>query len=146
VTSERSPATGSASTSLLALDERRERGLVALVIFHRLLVDLASCGSVCPIWRIATGGVCPSAYSSEQNMRRSECGVSRSGRGGSPSAFEPLGVEGVALVYAVARLQLVVEPNVLLDLGLADGMVSDLIMTSYVNQMPVRDFSDEDWD
>jgi hypothetical protein len=47
------------------------------------------------------------------------------------------------LVYAVARLQLVIQTNLLLDLQLSKDKVAELILTSYDNQMPVRDFSQE---
>ncbi len=54
-----------------------------------------------------------------------------------------LGLQGVDLVYAVARLQLVIQTNLLLDLQLSKDKVAELILTSYDNQMPVRDFSQE---
>jgi ApeA N-terminal domain 1 len=53
------------------------------------------------------------------------------------------GLRGVDLVYAVARLQLVIQTNLLLDLQLAKTKVTELVLTSYSDQMPVRDFSQE---
>lgn len=53
------------------------------------------------------------------------------------------GLRGVDLVYAVARLQLVIQTNLLLDLQLGKNKVAELILTSYGDQMPVRDFSKE---
>jgi hypothetical protein len=47
------------------------------------------------------------------------------------------------LVYAVARLQLVIQTNLLLDLQLGKTKVTELVLTSYSDQMPVRDFSQE---
>ena len=52
-------------------------------------------------------------------------------------------LDGVDLIYAVARLQLVVQTNLLLDLKLGKAKVAELVLTSYDNQMPVRDFSEE---
>lgn len=57
---------------------------------------------------------------------------------------EQPGLQGVDLVYAVARLQLVIQTNLLLDLELSKDRVAELVLTSYDNQMPVRDFSRED--
>lgn len=56
---------------------------------------------------------------------------------------EHLGLRDVDLVYAVARLQLVIQTNLLLDLQLGKDKVAELVLTSYDNQMPVRDFSKE---
>jgi hypothetical protein len=53
------------------------------------------------------------------------------------------GLRGVDLVYAVARLQLVIQTNLLLDLQLGKTKVTELVLTSYSDQMPVRDFSQE---
>jgi hypothetical protein len=55
----------------------------------------------------------------------------------------PPGLDGVDLVYAATRLQLVIQTNLLLDLQLGKDKVSELVLTSYANQMPVRDFSAE---
>jgi hypothetical protein len=54
----------------------------------------------------------------------------------------PRGLDGIPLVYAVARLQLVLQTNLLLDLGLGSDDVNTLVLTSYHNMMPVRDFSE----
>ena len=56
---------------------------------------------------------------------------------------EDPGRRGVDLVYAVARLQLVIQTNLLLDLQLGKTKVTELVLTSYSDQMPVRDFSQE---
>lgn len=56
---------------------------------------------------------------------------------------ERSGLDGVDLIYAVARLQLVIQTNLLLDLQLGKAKVAELVLTSYDNQMPVRDFSKE---
>jgi hypothetical protein len=56
------------------------------------------------------------------------------------------GLHGVDLVYATARLQLVIQTNLLLDLQLGKDKVGELVLTSYQNQMPVRDFATEDSD
>jgi hypothetical protein len=56
------------------------------------------------------------------------------------------GLEGVDLLYATARLELVIQTNLLLDLQLGKDKVGELVLTSYYNQMPVRDFSAEDSD
>ena len=53
------------------------------------------------------------------------------------------GLDGVDLVYATARLQLVIQTNLLLDLQLGEDKVAELVLTSYADQMPVRDFSKE---
>jgi hypothetical protein len=49
----------------------------------------------------------------------------------------------VDLVYAVARLELVIQTNLLLDLHLGSVKVAELVLTSYHDRMPVRDFSAE---
>jgi hypothetical protein len=53
------------------------------------------------------------------------------------------GLQGVDLVYAVARLELVIQTNLLLDLHLGSVKVAELVLTSYHDRMPVRDFSVE---
>ena len=53
------------------------------------------------------------------------------------------GLDGVDLVYATARLQLVIQTNLLLDLQVGEDKVAELVLTSYADQMPVRDFSKE---
>jgi hypothetical protein len=56
----------------------------------------------------------------------------------------PPGLEHLDLVYGAARLQLVIQTNILLDLQLGRKKVAELVLTSYVNQMPVLDFSEEE--
>ena len=53
------------------------------------------------------------------------------------------GLHGVDLVYATARLQLVIQTNLLLGLQLGKDKVGEPVLISYDNQIPVRDFSRE---
>jgi hypothetical protein len=40
------------------------------------------------------------------------------------------------LLYAVMRLELVIQANLMLDIGIAPELVSDLAVASYQNQFP----------
>jgi hypothetical protein len=56
----------------------------------------------------------------------------------------PPAMEGADLFYAVRRLELVIQTNILLDLELDPAFVSGLVKTSYVNQVPLIDFRGAD--
>jgi|HubBroStandDraft_2_1064218.scaffolds.fasta_scaffold129223_2 hypothetical protein len=47
---------------------------------------------------------------------------------------------GVNLIYAVARLRLVIQVNLLLDLGLERELTGSLVLTSYDRRMPIVDY------
>jgi hypothetical protein len=49
-------------------------------------------------------------------------------------------LDGVDLVYAVARLRLMIQVNLLLDLGLALALVGDVVLTCYDRRVPVVDY------
>jgi len=51
-------------------------------------------------------------------------------------------LEGVDLLYAVERLRLVIQVNLLLDLGLSREMVGSFVLTSYDRQVPIIDYRD----
>jgi hypothetical protein len=49
-------------------------------------------------------------------------------------------LEGVDLLYAVERLRLVIQVNLLLDLGLSSETVGSFVLTSYARQVPIVDY------
>jgi hypothetical protein len=52
-------------------------------------------------------------------------------------------LEGTDLLYAVERLRLVIQVNLLLDLGLSGETVGSFVLTSYDRQVPIIDYRDE---
>jgi hypothetical protein len=49
-------------------------------------------------------------------------------------------LEGVDLLYAVERLRLVIQVDLLLDLGLSSETVGSFVLTSYGRQVPIVDY------
>jgi ApeA N-terminal domain 1 len=52
-------------------------------------------------------------------------------------------LEGVDLLYAVERLRLVIQVNLLVDLGLSRETVGSFVLTSYDRQVPIVDYREE---
>jgi hypothetical protein len=53
-------------------------------------------------------------------------------------------LDGVDLVYAVARLRLVIQVNLLLDLGLASALVGEIVLACYDRRVLGFDYGDAD--
>ena len=52
-------------------------------------------------------------------------------------------LKGLDLTYAVARLRLVLQVNLLLDLGLDSDLVASMVFTSYEGGMPIVDYRED---
>ncbi|HEY5193120.1 MAG TPA: HEPN domain-containing protein [Solirubrobacteraceae bacterium] len=53
-------------------------------------------------------------------------------------------LNGVDLIYAVARLSLVIQINLLLDLELEPNLAGSLVLTSYDRRMPIVDYREQE--
>jgi len=49
-------------------------------------------------------------------------------------------LDGVNLIYAVARLRLVIQVNLLVDLGIERDLTGSLVLTCYDRRMPIVDY------
>jgi hypothetical protein len=56
----------------------------------------------------------------------------------------PPRLSGAALYYGIARLELVIQANILGDLGVAPAVVTSLIMNSYYRQFPIMVFPESE--
>ncbi len=53
-------------------------------------------------------------------------------------------LDGVNLIYAVARLRLVIQVNLLIDVGIERDLTGSLVLTCYDRRMPIVDYREQE--